>query len=211
MRKLCQILLLPSLLYAGVVVGLLVCVPNCVADGMLPDFLLIALVAQVGFGLGNNGDFIKQLRMAGLRTLLLPFFTILGTLAITSVVSLFVRDLSCCDVLAAGSGFGYYSLSSMLILDFKEASAGVDAAALLASISLLANVFRELIALSCCGMFARLGSVSATISLAGINSMDVCLPLIFPGEGGKPMMSAAIIHGIIFEVSVPILIYALCV
>ena len=39
MRKLCQILLLPSLLYAGVVVGLLVCVPNCVADGMLPDFL----------------------------------------------------------------------------------------------------------------------------------------------------------------------------
>ena len=178
---------------------------------MLPDFLLIALVAQVGFGLGNNGDFIKQLRMAGLRTLLLPFFTILGTLAVTSVVSLFVRDLSCCDVLAAGSGFGYYSLSSMLILDFKEASAGVDAAALLASISLLANVFRELIALSCCGMFARLGSVSATISLAGINSMDVCLPLIFPGEGGKPMMSAAIIHGIIFEVSVPILIYALCV
>ena len=82
MRRLCLILMLPLLLCAGVAAGLLIGVPDCVVYEVLPGFLLIALVAQVGFGLGNNGDFIKQLRMAGLRTLLLPFFTILGTLAV---------------------------------------------------------------------------------------------------------------------------------
>ena len=61
------------------------------------------------------------------------------------------------DVLAVGSGFGYYSLSSVLIQDMKAASAGTEAATVLATTALLSNILREVAALLLCG--ARLAAV----------------------------------------------------
>ena len=49
--------------------------------------------------------------------------------------------------MAVGSGFAYYSLSSILITQFKEPSIGLQLATELGTIALLTNIFREMMAL----------------------------------------------------------------
>jgi uncharacterized membrane protein YbjE (DUF340 family) len=51
------------------------------------------------------------------------------------------------DCLAVGSGLGYYSLSSILIMELKTPDLGAQLATELATIALLTNVIRELVAL----------------------------------------------------------------
>ena len=46
------------------------------------------------------------------------------------------------DVMAIGSGFGYYTLSSVLIAQFKEASVGAEAAASVAAIGAIFQVLQ---------------------------------------------------------------------
>lgn len=145
------------------------------------------------------------------RMSLLPVFTIGGTL-LFSAIGVFLlhgRDLN--DCLTIGSGFGYYSLSSVLIADIKSATLGPQGAAELATIALLANVIREMIALFGTPVLARWGGRLVPISVAGINSMDVCLPMIVRSSyKGEELIPIAILHGIALEVSVPFLINVFC-
>ncbi len=53
---------------------------------------------------------------------------------------------------------------------------GSYAATQLASLSLVINLIRELVSLLLCAPLSRRGKSFAAISLAGINSMDVCHP-----------------------------------
>ncbi|MEZ3523279.1 MULTISPECIES: LysO family transporter [Muribaculaceae] len=81
---------------------------------------------------------------------------------------------------------------------------------MLATTALLANIIRELAALVFCSFFSRSGRGVSAISLAGINSMDVCLPSILSDRSRNNLMPLAIIHGIILEISVPVLISIFC-
>ena len=138
--------------------------------------------------------------------LLLPLFTIAGTLLFSGLAVFLLRDLRLMDCLAVGSGFGYYSLSSVLITNLKGGAA--DAAAL-ATVALLANIMRELVALFGIPLFARLGGRLAPISVAGINSMDVCLPMIVRSSGSE-LIPLAVLHGLALELSVPLLVGLFC-
>lgn len=113
------------------------------------------------------------------------------------------------DCMAVGSGFAYYSLSSLLIVQLKEASAGIEIASQLGAIALLANIIREMLALFGAPLYASFFGKFAPVSVAGINSMDVCLPVI-SRYSGKNIVPVAIIHGIILEISVPLLISLFC-
>ena len=94
-----------------------------------------------------------------------------------------------------------------MIADIKSATLGVQGATELATIALLANIIREMIALFGTPTLARLGGRLAPISVAGINSMDVCLPVIVRNTyKGEELIPLAILHGIALEVSVPLLI-----
>ena len=92
----------------------------------------------------------------------------------------------------SAAGFGYYSLSSVLIADMKGAAPD---AAELATIALLANIIREMSALFGASLFARWGGRYAPISVAGINSMDVCLPTIVREAHDKDVVPLAVTHG----------------
>ncbi len=60
--------------------------------------------------------------------LLVPIATIVGTLLFSAFASLLLSQWSVFDCMAVGSGFAYYSLSSILITQFKEASVGLQLA-----------------------------------------------------------------------------------
>ena len=135
--------------------------------------------------------------------------TIIGTLVFSAAASLLLTSWNIYDCMAVGSGFAYYSLSSLLIVQLKEASAGIEIASQLGAIALLANIIREMLALFGAPLYASFFGKFAPVSVAGINSMDVCLPVI-SRYSGKSIVPVAIIHGIILEISVPLLISLFC-
>ena len=175
----------------------------------LPTWLLYALIIQVGLNLGSNGEMGTMLRNIRISNLLLPFFTIAGTLLFSAMASILLKTWNVYDCMAVGSGFAYYSLSSLLIVQFKEASAGIEIATQLGTIALLANIIREMMALFGAPIYASLFGKFAPVSVAGINSMDVCLPVI-SRYSGKNIIPIAIIHGIVLEICVPLLISLFC-
>lgn len=183
-------------------------------DGLLPGWLTVAilyvLVFQVGLGIGSNDRLKDMLGCLSLKMLLLPLSTIAGTLLFSMLAGLFfITRWGMADCLAVGSGFAYYSLSSVLITEIKGASAGVQIATELGTLALLANIVREIISLVGAPLFARFFGKLAPISAAGINSMDVMLPSI-SRYSGKDLVPAAIVHGIVLEMSVPLLVTFFC-
>ena len=170
----------------GVALGYADAVPTWLLDPDLPMIILSVMVVLVSLGLGAGDNLHYMLRTFNWRMFLLPLCTIVGTLLFSALGVLVLRGFSLTDCLAVGSGFGYYSLSSVLIADLKSATLGVQGAAELATVALLANVVREMIALFGMPLFARWGGPLAPISVSGVTSMDVCLPSIARYSGSDP-------------------------
>lgn len=198
-----------SMLCIGCLSGVAGAVPDVLLHGGLTTFILYALVFQVGVGMGAGDNFTSMLRGMSARMLLLPVATMAGTLLFSLMASSLIANRSPADCLAVGSGFAYYSLSSVLITEVKGATAGVKAATELGTLALLANVIREVVSLVGAPVFTRMFGKFAPISAAGINSMDVMLPSISRCSG-KDMVPFAIFHGITLELSVPLLVTMFC-
>ncbi|MCI7140354.1 lysine exporter LysO family protein [Alistipes sp.] len=200
-------LLLFACFFAGILLGNLDAVPQLIITPQLPSLLLMLLVLQVGLGFGADAGLRDTIRSLRPSMVLLPLFTICGTLLFAALGALVPGSRSLTECLAVGSGFGYYSLSSVLIADLYVPHLGPQAAAELAAVALLANVIREMCTLFGLPLFARWCGRLAPISAAGINSMDVCLPGIvrYVADGFR-LVPMAILHGLVLEVSVPILI-----
>ena len=113
----------------------------------LSMYILYALMFQVGVSIGGGEDFKELLRGFRPKMLLIPLATIGGTLLFSALVSVLLTRWSVFDCLAVGSGLGYYSLSSILIMELKTPDLGAQLATELATIALLTNVIRELVAL----------------------------------------------------------------
>ena len=197
-------------LVGGIVVGMSGIAPQWMHDESLPMLVLCALIFQVGIGVGSMDNLTAMFRSLDVKMLFLPLFTITGTLLFTLLAFFFFNHESMFDVMALGSGFGYYSLSSVLIAQLKTAAVGATAATQLATIALLTNVVRELLSLFSCQVLTRKGGSLAAISTAGIGSMDVCLPSILHASGDQRIVPVAVFHGLILEISIPMLITLFC-
>lgn len=171
--------------------------------------ILYALMLQVGIGIGSNRSLQQELKKLSPKMLLVPAATITGTLAFSAAASLLLSQWSVFDCMAVGSGFAYYSLSSILITQFKEPSIGLQLATELGTISLLSNIIREMMSLVGAPLIRKYFGQLAPISAAGVNSMDVLLPSITRCSG-KEVMPIAIFHGILIDLSVPFFVNLFC-
>lgn len=171
--------------------------------------ILYALMLQVGIGIGSNQSLRKELKKLSPKMLLVPAATITGTLAFSAAASLLLSQWSVFDCMAVGSGFAYYSLSSILITQFKEPSIGLQLATELGTIALLSNIIREMMSLVGAPLIRKYFGQLAPISAAGVNSMDVLLPSITRCSG-KEVMPIAIFHGILIDLSVPFFVNLFC-
>ena len=79
----------------------------------------------------------------------------------------------------------------------------------LGKIALLSNIFSEMMALLGTPLLCKYFGKLAPISAAGVNSMDVVLPMI-TRYSGKDMMPVAIFHGILIDMSVPFFVSLFC-
>ena len=193
----------------GCLLGIADMLPLDKLQGNLTLYILYALMLQVGISIGcskNLKSIVSQLRP---KFLLIPLATILGTLLFSALASLLLARWSVFDCMAVGSGFAYYSLSSILITQFKEASLGLQLATELGTIALLSNIFREMMALLGTPLLSKYFGKLAPISAAGVNSMDVVLPMI-TRYSGSDMLPVAILHGLLIDMSVPFFVSFFC-
>lgn len=193
----------------GCLLGIADMLPLDKLQGKLTLYILYALMLQVGISIGcskNLKSIVSQLRP---KFLLIPLATILGTLLFSALASLLLSRWSVFDCMAVGSGFAYYSLSSILITQFKEASLGLQLATELGTIALLSNIFREIMALLGTPLLCKYFGKLAPISAAGVNSMDVVLPMI-TRYSGSDMLPVAILHGLLIDMSVPFFVSFFC-
>ena len=132
---------------------------DIVMDSRISFYALCALMFSVGLSVGNDPQTLKNFRSLNPRLVFLPIMTILGTLAGSAAVSLILTHRSLTDCLAVGSGFGYYSLSSIFITEYKGAELG--------TIALLANISREILTLLAAPLLVRWFGNLAPISAGG--------------------------------------------
>lgn len=162
---------------------------------------LCLLMFFVGISIGNDVDALKNLRQIKPGLMFLPLMTITGTLVGCAVISIFMSDRSLTDCLAVGSGFGYYSLSSIFITEYRGPELG--------TVALLSNITREIITLLCAPLLLKFFGRLAPISCGGATSMDTTLPVISQTSGNE-LVVLSIFHGFVVDFSVPFLVTLFC-
>ncbi len=194
-------LIIVSFFAVGVLCGLYHLIPFDPAESNLSFYALAALMFCVGVSVGADPKTLKSFRTLNPRLVLLPAMTILGTLAGCAIVSIFLGHRSVSDCLAIGSGFGYYSLSSIFITEYKGAEMG--------TIALLSNIMREIIALLAAPFLVKYFGKLAPISVGGATTMDTTLPIIARCSGQEYVI-VSIFHGFVVDFSVPFLVTLFC-
>lgn len=178
------------LLISSVLIGLLVGrITHFQLPGNFVEIVLYALIFVVGIDLSKEKiekRFVKDIALIILST-------VGGTLLFAYILSLFI-PLNTLETLMAASGFGWYSLSAVIISSSYSAYVG--------SISFFANVLRELFAIIITP-FAVKKSKYGTISVAGATSMDTLLGVItMYSDRETALISFG--HGFIISILVPI-------
>ena len=182
------------LLISSVLIGLLVGrITHFQLPGNFVEIVLYALIFVVGIDLSKEKiekRFVKDIA-------LIIVSTVGGTLLFAYILSFFI-PLNTLETLMAASGFGWYSLSAVIISSSYSAYVG--------SISFFANVLRELFAIIITP-FAMKKSKYGTISVAGATSMDTLLGVItMYSDRETALISFG--HGFIISILVPIIVNA---
>ena len=185
----------------GIVCGLMQWLPDLNAYGNVSFLTLCGLLFCVGITVGNNTELLKSFKQLDPRLMLLPLMTIVGTLAATAIASLGMPGRSQTDCLAVGSGFGYYSLSSILITQYRGPELG--------TIALLANIIREIFTLLGAPLLVRYFGPLSPISCGGATTMDTTLPIITRCSG-ENFVILSLFHGFLVDFSVPFLVTFFC-
>lgn len=185
----------------GIVCGLLHWMPDINAFGNVSYLTLCALLFCVGITVGNNTTIIDTFRQLDRRLMLLPLMTITGTLAATAIASIGMPHRSLTDCLAVGSGFGYYSLSSIFITQYKGPELG--------TVALLANIIREVFTLLGAPLLVKYFGPLSPISCGGATTMDTTLPII-ARTSGEDFVILSLFHGFLVDFSVPFLVTFFC-
>lgn len=194
-------IIIVSFFVLGVLFGYFEIISLSAVDNDISFYALCCLMFCVGLSLGNDSNTLKRFTKLNPRFYLLPLATIVGTLSGCAIVSLLLPDRSAIDSMAVGSGFGYYSLSSIFITEYKGAELG--------TIALLSNIIREIMTLLLAPLLVKYFGKLAPISVGGATTMDTTLPIILRFSG-KEFAVISVFHGFILDLSVPVLVTIFC-
>lgn len=204
---------------AGLAAGILKFFPESFPVGEVSKWALYLLLFFVGLSVGSDSRFSEIIRTMRPKLLLIPLATIVGTLSFSALAAWLIGlsgmaacvtgGLSVPDGLAVGSGFTYYSLSSVLITQLKVPLVGAAAAAWLGTVALLTNLFKEIAVLVGAPLMTRLAGPFAPICVGGAASMDVLLPSI-TSASGRQWAFVAVLHGAVIDFCVPFFVSFFC-
>lgn len=185
----------------GVCLGRLDLAPALLMDSRVTFAALCCLLFCVGMSIGSNDNIVSEFRSLNPRLALLPVATILGSFVGSLVAWLFLQYRGVTDCMAVGSGFAYYSISSIFITQYRGAELG--------TVALLANIYREILTLLIAPLLAKVFGPLAPISSGGATTMDTTLPIISQ-TCGQQYVVVSLFHGFVVDFSVPFLVTMWC-
>ncbi|TDO97987.1 lysine exporter LysO family protein [Marinomonas balearica] len=157
-------------------------------------WLLYLLLLLVGCQLRQGNHRLRKLFLN--RHGAIIAFVSIGTTLIGGLIGGWLLDLQWNHSLAAVSGFGWYSLSGILITGLGDPVLGTTA--------FLLDIGREIVALILIPFLARVNS-HISVGYAGATAMDFTLPLLGKCHGIE-VIPTCIASGFILSFSVPLLI-----
>lgn len=164
--------------------------------GTIIDIGLMLLLFFVGMDIGKQKDVFEKIKNMGLRILLVPLAIIFGSIVGSMVAGLLLK-MPINEAGAIGSGLGWYTLSSTMLL--------ADGYVELSALAFLSNVFREIIALISIPLIAKYVGKLEAVSTAGATAMDTSLPVISASTDAQTTI-ISFITGVICTTAVPIIL-----
>lgn len=184
-------------LLAGIISGYYIIPENLTSSTeIIITIALNILIFSVGIDVGSNKDLIENLKKKGSLLLCIPLCIIAGSMIgglITGMLFNTPPNIS----LAIASGFGWYSLSGIILTSLCNAEVG--------TVAFLTNIFRELIAIVTIPFLAKYLNYYSTIAPAGATSMDTTLPLISESTNSEIAL-IAFANGVVLSSLVPVLV-----
>lgn len=157
---------------------------------------LYLLLFGIGIDLGRQREVWSKLWSMGWKVLLLPVLVALGSLAGAAVSGL-ILGLPFNESTAIGAGFGWYSLSGVLIAEIYHVETG--------ALAFMTNVARELLTFISVPLVARYVGRFSAVAPGGATTMDTTLPLITKATDAD-MAVIAFINGSVLSTLVPLLV-----
>ncbi|WP_428945715.1 lysine exporter LysO family protein [Pantoea sp. FN060301] len=158
------------------------------------EYALLFLLFLVGLQLRGSGMTLRQI-LINRRGMMVAFVVFISALAGGAIAAL-ILGLPLKTGLAMASGFGWYSLSGILMTESFGPVIG--------SAAFFNDLLRELLAIMLIpALIAR--HRSTALGLCGATSMDFTLPVL-QRSGGTEIVPAAIVHGFMLSLLAPILI-----
>ena len=130
------------------------------------------------------------------KIMLVPLGCIIGSLAGALLSSFIIKDINLKDLIMLSQGYGFYSMSGIVVKELKNAELG--------SIALMNDLFREVIAILLMYSIGWRYPRSA-ISAAAATAMDVTLPMV-KQACGNDFIPHAMVSGFILSILAPIAI-----
>lgn len=193
-------LLILCLFIAGLFWGRFGSVPHFLLADKTALYALWVFMFLAGLSIGAGRNLRELLKNVHLSTLFLPLATAAGTFCGVMLAAP-ILSMPVSECLAVGAGFGYYSLSSIFITQYKGADLG--------TVALIANILRELIAIVFMPLLVAWFGPRSGISCGGCTTMDTTLPVISRYAGAGWVLTA-IIHAMILDFSVPFWVALFC-
>ena len=197
-------LMILSAFAVGVVLAVCGVIPKELGLSDLSGYILYLLMFLVGVSLGLDKGLVSTIKSQPARMLLLPVSTVVGTFVgalaawgILEAVAAYGggKGLALADARSVSSGFGYYSLSSILLNGARGAEIG--------TMALAANIIRELLTIVFAPLMVKFCGPLAPISAGGATTMDTTLPIIQRCCGNE-FVPVSIFHGVVMDFSVPL-------
>jgi uncharacterized membrane protein YbjE (DUF340 family) len=190
-------LIIVAFFAAGILAGIVLSRAGFALKFDISLYALYVLLFLIGVSVGGDERTRRMLKDLNPAILFVPLSVILGTGLGALAVGLLIRNLTPRELLAVGSGFGYYSLSSVIITQIRGPALGV--------VALLANITREILTLLLAPVLARYLGKLAPIAAGGATAMDTTLPVIIRFSG-KEYALVAVFSGIVLTLLVPVFV-----
>lgn len=164
--------------------------------GIIIDIGLMILLFFVGIDIGKQKNILEKVKKMGIKVLLVPAAIIVGSV-VGGMFAGYILKMPLNEGGAIGSGLGWYSLSSTMLL--------ADGYVELSALAFLSNVFREVLGLISIPLIAKHLGKLETVAISGATAMDTSLPIISKYTDAETTI-IAFVTGVICTASVPIIL-----
>lgn len=165
------------------------------ATNYFMDIGLCLLLLLVGIDIGKQKNILVELKKMGLSLLIVPIMiaggSIIGAMLGGALIGLPLNEAG-----AVGAGFGWYSLSAVMLADYSTH---------LSALAFLSNVLRELLAIVSVPLIAKYIGYMEAVAPGGATAMDTTLPIITQYTDSKTAV-LAFVSGVLLSSMVPLLV-----